>query len=415
MGNWNTTTQTISWFIKQHQLKALDLDPEYQRDLVWSSAYKIFLMDTVICNLSMPKIYLESITDEKGETLFKVADGKQRLTAIFDFINGKYMLDTKYAIKVGPEMCDKYFNDLPQKVKIAIFDYKLTVDELKDYSPEEMKAMFVRLNKNNERLSKQELRNAAYSGDFIKLAETLADIPYWLDHKIISNKETRRMKDVEFASELLHMMARGIQDKTKLLDEYYSLNEEMDDSEEIKKSFLKIIELLNKILPEIESTRFKQKGDFYSLFYTIYKLQKSGFKFTEQANEKIRADLNDASVKIGLRGEAPTAEMREYQNLSTQSSDSLKGRKFRADFLEKLIMPHLVKKDAKRSFDQEQKQKIWHDSEDKICGICGKPVTNYNDYEPDHIKPWDMGGETTIQNGQVSHGTCNASKGSKNQ
>ena len=76
MGNWNTTTQTISWFIKQHKLKALDLDPEYQRDLVWSPAYKIFLMDTVICNLSMPKIYLESITDEKGETLYKVADGK---------------------------------------------------------------------------------------------------------------------------------------------------------------------------------------------------------------------------------------------------------------------------------------------------------------------------------------------------
>ena len=414
MGNWSTTTQTISWFISQHQLGALDLNPEYQRDLVWSSAYKIFLMDTVICNLSMPKIYLESITDEKGATLFKVADGKQRLTAIFDFINGKYMLDTKYAIKVGPEMRDKYFNDLPQKVKIAIWNYKLTVDELKDYSPEEMKDIFVRLNKNNERLSKQELRNAAYSGDFIDLAVKLADIPYWLDHKIISNKEIRRMKDVEFASELLHMMARGIQDKTKLLDEYYSLNEEMDDSEETKNSFLKIIELLNKILPEIESTRFKQKGDFYSLFYTIYNLKKSGFKFTEQANKNICADLIDASVKINLKGEAPTAEMREYQNLSTQSSDSLKARKFRANFLEKLIRPHLIEKDAKRSFDQKQKQKIWHDSEDKICGICGKPVTNYNDYEPDHIIPWDMGGETTIKNGQVSHGTCNARKGSKN-
>lgn len=412
-GSWNTTTQTISWFHSQQKLKALDMDPKYQRDLVWPTGYKVFLIDTIICNLSIPKIYLESITNEDGDTKYKVADGKQRLNAIFAFTSNEFPLNSTKETKFDSKFDGCHFDDLPQVIKTSIWEYKLTVDELKGYSDSEMKEIFVRLNKNNERLSKQELRNATYSGDFIKLSEDLANEPYWQENKVIPPSGLRRMKDVEFVSELIQMMDRGIQNKTKTLDEYYSTHEEMNDVGSIKSKFLKVLNLIKLILPEIKATRFNQKGDFYSLFFVVDLLIKDGWRFDEMSIKKITNDLIEASESIALKINAPTMEMREYQNYSTQSSDSLKAREFRAKFIKNLIIKRLERKDTKRAFSAAQKKEIWHISKNKKCGICKKVVTSFDDYEPDHIKPWNAGGKTTTENGQVSHGACNSRKGDR--
>ena len=412
-GSWNTTTQTISWFYSQQKLKALDLDPKYQRDLVWPTGYKVFLIDTIISNLSIPKIYLESTTNEAGETEYKVADGKQRLNAIFAFINNEFPLKSTKETKFDAKFDGNNFDELPQSTKKSIWEYKLTVDELKGYPDDEMKEIFVRLNKNNERLSKQELRNATYSGDFIKLSEELADDPYWQENKIIPPSGLRRMKDVEFVSELIQMMDRGIQNKTNTLNEYYSTHEEMTDAGSIKSKFQKVLSVIKLILPEIKATRFNQKGDFYSLFFVVDLLIKEGWRFDEPSSKKITKDLIQASESISLKTKAPTEEMKEYQNYSTQSSDSLKAREFRAEFIKKLIINRLERKDTKRAFSAAQKKEIWHISKNKKCGICNKIVTSFDDYEPDHIKPWNAGGKTTTENGQVSHGACNSRKGDR--
>jgi hypothetical protein len=46
------------------------------------------------------------------------------------------------------------------------------------------------------------------------------------------------------------------------------------------------------------------------------------------------------------------------------------------------------------------------------CKICGKP-TPLNLGEPDHIKPFDLGGLTIVKNGQWTCITDNRAKGAK--
>lgn len=49
-----------------------------------------------------------------------------------------------------------------------------------------------------------------------------------------------------------------------------------------------------------------------------------------------------------------------------------------------------------------------------ICGICSGPV-RWTDVHIDHIKPELYGGETTMDNLQVTHSSCNKSKGARPQ
>jgi len=40
-------TQDISWFLDQHRMGQLDLDPPYQRRSVWSPKDRRFFLDTI--------------------------------------------------------------------------------------------------------------------------------------------------------------------------------------------------------------------------------------------------------------------------------------------------------------------------------------------------------------------------------
>lgn len=44
------------------------------------------------------------------------------------------------------------------------------------------------------------------------------------------------------------------------------------------------------------------------------------------------------------------------------------------------------------------------------CQKCGKKC-EWNDYEADHILPWNRGGQTVVENGQVLCTSCNSRKG----
>ena len=81
---------------------------------------------------------------------------------------------------------------------------------------------------------------------------------------------------------------------------------------------------------------------------------------------------------------------------------------------EKVIEPllthfqNLKQKDPQRSFDETQR-KIIYRKFNGICQMCGK-LCEWGDYEADHIIPWNRGGQTCIENGQVLCASCNSKK-----
>ena len=61
----------------------LDLNPSYQRDVVWSNAESQLLIESVLRGIPLPSVIL---TQVEGKEEMQIVDGKQRLTAILRFM-----------------------------------------------------------------------------------------------------------------------------------------------------------------------------------------------------------------------------------------------------------------------------------------------------------------------------------------
>ncbi|KAH9979380.1 hypothetical protein BGW80DRAFT_595558 [Lactifluus volemus] len=66
----------------------IDLDPDYQRDVVWSEQKQIGLIDSVFRNYYIPPIIFAVSTSKDGSESRVCIDGKQRLTSIQKFLDG---------------------------------------------------------------------------------------------------------------------------------------------------------------------------------------------------------------------------------------------------------------------------------------------------------------------------------------
>lgn len=87
----------------------LDLNPAYQRGLVWTLKQKqAYIMALLKERVKLQTVLILTKTREK-EDYFEVLDGKQRLNSIFEFIDNEYPLET-----------GEYFDDLSEKDMNAI-------------------------------------------------------------------------------------------------------------------------------------------------------------------------------------------------------------------------------------------------------------------------------------------------------
>jgi len=92
------TTQNVAWFWDLYKRQLLVLDPPYQRRSVWNQSYKDYFVDTVLLNYPAPAVFLfEDISDE-GVGTYAVVDGKQRITTVTEFIEGKFPVGEKGSI-----------------------------------------------------------------------------------------------------------------------------------------------------------------------------------------------------------------------------------------------------------------------------------------------------------------------------
>ena len=88
-----------------------------QRDFVWTVEQKRELIWSVLMNRHIPRMAMLNIVSNKQDTrgTYQVIDGKQRLSAMIDFYNGKFTLiidDSNY-----------YFNELPEDYQRVIAGY----------------------------------------------------------------------------------------------------------------------------------------------------------------------------------------------------------------------------------------------------------------------------------------------------
>ncbi|KAJ7590773.1 hypothetical protein C8J56DRAFT_542375 [Mycena floridula] len=81
-------TYAASWLYTELQNNRINLDPEYQRDVVWTDTKQSSLIDSLYHNYYVPSLIFSVDTNSEGYEIRTCIDGKQRLSSIQRFMNG---------------------------------------------------------------------------------------------------------------------------------------------------------------------------------------------------------------------------------------------------------------------------------------------------------------------------------------
>ena len=151
------------------QRKELVIDPDFQRNEVWESKQKMELVESILMGIPIPVMYLFEMKDGTKQ----IVDGRQRITAILDFLNNKFSLKD---LKILRSLNDKFFKDLDLKLQGIFEDYQLFFYIIQPPTPERVKYdIFDRVNRGGTNLNSQEMRNALYRGKTTDLIKEIAD------------------------------------------------------------------------------------------------------------------------------------------------------------------------------------------------------------------------------------------------
>lgn len=139
------------------------LDSAFQRDSCWKNPQKIELVESVLMGLPLPLFYFNRNVEGK----LIVVDGRQRLTALFDYMDDKFALKD---LKILPEKYEKKFSELDPISQSKIEDYQLQANIIVPPTSEQVKFdIFDRVNRGGLKLNKQEIRNALHQGKSTEL------------------------------------------------------------------------------------------------------------------------------------------------------------------------------------------------------------------------------------------------------
>ncbi|WP_343539462.1 DUF262 domain-containing protein [Sphingobacterium thalpophilum] len=275
------TVQQITWFLDLYNNNQLELNPPYQRKSVWSTKDRKFFLDTIFRNYPVPPIFIHREVNDAGKTTYNIVDGKQRLETIFMFYNNKISIDSKFG---DENLNNKKFKDLTIENKRKFWDYSIVADFIEINEGNNVEDVFDRVNRNSRNLLPQELRHARFNGWFINLVENDANEQLWIDLKITTKSRDKRMRNIQFVSELYMIILNGdiegfdqlsIDDVYANYDDITEITEDGSFSEEDFNDTLKQIKREIQVLindnPQIKSTISGSNNHLYTLWAFVYK------------------------------------------------------------------------------------------------------------------------------------------------
>ena len=150
------------------------LDPDFQRNEVWSTRQKSELIESVVMGIPLPLIYLAETMEGK----LVIVDGRQRLTTFFRYLDNEFAIN---GLKIMTELNSCRFRDLENDVNKSkyaaeIEDFQLVIQIIKYPTPDRVRFdIFDRVNRGGTPLNNQEMRNALYQGPATRLLNELAE------------------------------------------------------------------------------------------------------------------------------------------------------------------------------------------------------------------------------------------------
>lgn len=388
----------------------INTNPDFQRPAVWSTSQKQLLIDTILREYDVPKLYWRK-TGSKPDT-YDVVDGQQRLRAIWEFFDGGFKLPKDADDIDGEEIANYHYEQLPDELRMRFDTYALDVVVLEETDEDEVREMFLRL-QNGTSLKAQEKRNA-YPG---KMRDFVHDLSTHRFFNSVGFKNSRFTYDLVAAQLVCLEMSGGPANiKNADLNKMYEANKEFDDKGQIAKAVKRTLDVLADIFPE--KTPELARYNVISLYCVISELQQQ--YVMGEIKPHIHDWFIDFETRRAIEEEKPEdegdSEWIAYKEKTSHSTDAVDSIRHRMEFLLRDLLekyPTLSRKDQQRDFTSAQKRAIFRKNGNycKVKLKCDGAKLTWDDWHCDHIVPWSKGGKTTVENGQVSCSACNLSKG----
>lgn len=148
------------------------LSPEFQRREIWDDVRRSRFIESIIMNIPLPPVFLGEV--DYGQWV--VLDGRQRLTAVFEFKRNNYSLK---GLKVWKELNGKKYSHLEADGldKFLNRQFLPAVTVKKESSSQVKYDVFERLNTGGIVALPMEIRNAVFRGEFNKSLHELSNLP----------------------------------------------------------------------------------------------------------------------------------------------------------------------------------------------------------------------------------------------
>lgn len=245
--------------------KQLDINPDFQRGIVWRNRAQTLFIDSLIKQLPIPSMCIS--LDIKTQNRL-VIDGLQRISTINRFLNLNEdwkLADTPDADKkISGKKLSEIRNENPDLFdRVENVTIPITVIRC-DYSQQKhmeyLFQIFNRLNSGGNKLYNQEIRNCIYQGPFNSMIKRLARSGAWCEFAKVDEKtvDNARFNNEERILRFFAFYYNYLNYKGKLasfLNDYMHSNKDISDDEvELYTNlFINTLNVANKIKDKPDS------------------------------------------------------------------------------------------------------------------------------------------------------------------
>lgn len=348
-------TRTIETFsvkkLVDDYIYRIDLDAEYQREKIWSRKNQEELLDSILQNIDIPKIYLAKLNDN-DQFDYECIDGKQRMSTLLSFFKPEPDEGSPLAVRIAGEKYTykRLKKELPELAKkIENFDltfviYPEILDD--DLIREIFRRLQLGIRLNSGELLKMytgTMRDFIYKeigkdGPFLKrtkLSEKRFSRQFTLAQICINSFQKRETGD--FMRARFDDLREFVQDKASL---------EKDDKNLVR--IKKVLELMDKSFAE-EAINISSRAvavSAYLFVEDLYVSKKTSLikqfaKFYIALLEEIRKNMDLLSQ---YNKPSNPIVMEEFQKYILQASVEPYSIRRRNDFLKKAFEHYLASK-----------------------------------------------------------------------
>ncbi|MDX2221680.1 MAG: DUF262 domain-containing protein [Rhodospirillaceae bacterium] len=320
------------------------INPDYQRmGDIWTLDKKQLLIDTIINNFDVPKIYFHDLLDynKKSKHEFAIVDGRQRLEAIWGFINGDFALadDFEYLrntkIKAAGLTYAELASDYPQ-IKQLFDSSSLSVHSIQTDDLELIEEMFSRLNEAVP-LNAAEKRNA-FGGPLPKICREISGHQFFTKNLKISDK---RYQHRDVAAKLLFLTFKDdVADTKKIyLDNFFRENKSAFESH-----FSSAVKKVKETLAEMQDVfvakdKLLKSSGMVVLYFLLFR-DAYGQSWRKKLTRSKMNDFETRRIKNRKSAELDITkadyDLLEFDRL-TQTPNDQYAIRFRLDVLKKFI------------------------------------------------------------------------------